>query len=330
MYIVRYADDFKIFTNDHEKANRIYQAVKGYLKNHLNLEISPEKSKVINLRRRSSVYLGFKIKATKKGNKYVAHTFISDEKKEKITNELLDKIRAIQARPSYKNISNYNSYVMGIKNYFSVATHVSIDLAEIAYRISRTLYNRFKSIGKYGIPDKPSSTYKKFNSTQRKTYRINDIHIFPVAGMKTKHNRGFNRKTCNYTTEGRNEKHTNLNEEVKVQLNIMMANPITSRTIEYNDNRLSKYSSQHGKCFVTGIPLIVWDVHCHHKMPKHLGGTDKYDNLIIIHKDVHRLIHATKDTTIQRYMSLLQLNREQLKKVNEYRKICNLIEVVNN
>ena len=59
-------------------------------------------------------------------------------------------------------------------------------------------------------------------------------------------------------------------------------------------------------------------------------GTDQFDNLIIIHKDVHRLIHATKDKTIGRYLSLLQLNREQLKKVNEYRKICNLTEVVNN
>lgn len=260
----------------------------------------------------------------------MAHTFISPEKKEKIIQEFIDKIKLIQARPSYKNINAYNSYVIGIKNYFCVATHVSIDLAEIAYRLSRTLHNRLKSIGKYGIPKRPGSTYKRYNSIHRKTYKINGMYLFPIAGMQTKNSRCFNRRVCNYTAEGRSKKHTNLSEEIKVQLHIMMKNPVSTRTMEYNDNRLSKYSCQQGKCLVTGIPLMAREVHCHHKLPKHLGGTDKFDNLIIIHEVVHRLIHATKDKTISRYLSLLQLNCRQLKKVNEFRKICNLTEVVNN
>ena len=330
IYIVRYADDFKVFTNDHQESKKVYQAVKGYLKDHLSLDISPEKSTVINLRRNSSNFLGFKIKAKKKGKKYVAHTFIAPEKKEKIINKFIEKIKLIQRRPSYKNITDYNSYVIGIKNYFCVATHVSIDLAEIAYRLSRALYNRLKSIGKYVIPKRPGSTYMRYNSIHRKTYQINGIYLFPIAGMKTKHSRSFNRRICNYTAEGRSQKHTNLNNEVKVQLHIMMENPVSTRTMEYNDNRLSKFSGQQGKCAVTGIPLVAREVHCHHKKPKHLGGSDKFDNLIIIHEDVHRLIHATKDKTIDRYLSLLQLNCKQLKKVNEYRKICNLTEIVNN
>lgn len=46
MYIVRYADDFKIFVKNYKDAWKIFQAVKGYLNHHLKLEISPEKSKV--------------------------------------------------------------------------------------------------------------------------------------------------------------------------------------------------------------------------------------------------------------------------------------------
>lgn len=330
MYIVRYADDFKVFTNNATKAKKVYEAVKGYLKDHLSLEISPEKSKVINLRKRTSDYLGFTIKANKKGKKYVAHTHIAPKKQERITKELTEKIKQIQKKPNYKTINAYNSYVMGIKNYYQVATHVYIDLAEINYRLSRTLYNRFKSIGKYEKPKSTNMTYQKFNSTGCKTYEINGNLIFPITGMKTKHNRGFNQIICHYTAAGRSKKHKNLDETIYSQLRIMMANPITNRTIEYNDNRLSKYSCQQGLCLITGIPLLARDVHCHHKIPKGLGGTDKFDNLIIIHEDVHRLVHATKDKTIKRYLSLLQLNREQLKKVNEYRKICNLTEVVNN
>ena len=330
MYIVRYADDFKVFTNEAQKAKKIYQAVKGYLKDHLNLEISPEKSSVVNLRKRASEYLGFKLKAKKKGKKYVAHTNISPKKVEKITNELIAKIKKIQTKPSSQNINAYNTYVIGIKNYFCVATNVSLDLAEINYRLSRTLYNRLKSIGKYGRPENPSRTYEKFNSLKRKTYQITGIHLFPVAGMKTKNNINFNRKICDYTEEGRSKKHSKLNEDVRSQLLKMMANPISTKTIEYNDNRLSKYSCQQGKCQITGVFLMAKDVHCHHKKPKYLGGTDKFDNLMIIHLDVHRLIHATKARTIERYVSLLQLNHEQLKKVNEYRKRCNLTEIVNN
>jgi 5-methylcytosine-specific restriction endonuclease McrA len=330
MWIVRYADDFKIFTNDARKAKKIYEAVKEYLKDHLRLEISPEKSKVVNLRKRSSVYLGFTIKANKKGKKYVAHTHIAPKKQERITKELTEKIKQIQKKPNHKNMNAYNSYVMGIKNYYQVATHVSIDLAEIGYRLSRTLYNRFKSIGKYEKPKSTSMTYKKFNSTGCKTYRINGNLIFPIAGIKTKNNLNFSQAICNYTETGRSKKHKNLDETIYSQLRIMMANPITSRTIEYNDNRLSKYSCQQGLCQITGIPLLAKYVHCHHKIPKYLGGTDKFENLMIIHKNVHRLIHATKERTIKRYLSLLQLNVQQLKKVNEYRKICNLTEVVNN
>ena len=49
MYIVRYADDFNIFAKTYKEAWKLFQAVRGYLNNHLKLEISPEKSKVTNL-----------------------------------------------------------------------------------------------------------------------------------------------------------------------------------------------------------------------------------------------------------------------------------------
>lgn len=71
MFIVRYADDFKIFTKDHHSAIRIYHGVKGYLNNHLSLDISTEKSKITNLRKRESEFLGFSLKAVKKRKSYV-------------------------------------------------------------------------------------------------------------------------------------------------------------------------------------------------------------------------------------------------------------------
>jgi len=85
---------------------------------------------------------------------------------------------------------------------------------------------------------------------------------------------------------------------------------------------------QLGKCAVTGGFLTSDQVHCHHKLPRHMGGTDEFSNLVIVHKDVHRLTHATNDETIKRYRNTLQLDRKQLKKLNQFREVCNLVALV--
>jgi RNA-directed DNA polymerase len=149
MYIVRYADDFKIFANSHKSAIKIYHAVKGYLKNHLSLDISTEKSTITNLRKRTSDFLGFSLKAVIKRNKYVANTHIMDKKAKKTLEKARNLIRKIQKSPTSKAAMDYNAYILGIKNYYKIATHVNIDFTQIAYRLSRTLHNRLKSIGKY-------------------------------------------------------------------------------------------------------------------------------------------------------------------------------------
>lgn len=76
MFIVKYADDFKIFSRNHQTSNKIFHAVKNYLKGNLKLDISNEKSQITNLRRRKSEFLGFTLKAVNKNNKYVANTSV--------------------------------------------------------------------------------------------------------------------------------------------------------------------------------------------------------------------------------------------------------------
>ena len=76
-YVVRYADDFKIMCRSYTDAQRYYHATIDFLKSRLKLDISPEKSKVVNLRKNSSDFLGFKIKVLPKGKTrygYIAKT----------------------------------------------------------------------------------------------------------------------------------------------------------------------------------------------------------------------------------------------------------------
>ncbi|KFL82507.1 reverse transcriptase family protein [Bacillus cereus] len=51
----------------YDEAQRFYHATVDFLKSRLGLEINPKKSKVVNLKKNSSVFLGFKIKVVKQG-----------------------------------------------------------------------------------------------------------------------------------------------------------------------------------------------------------------------------------------------------------------------
>ena len=96
MHIVRYADDFKIFCRSHSDAVKTFKAVSLWLKERLGLEISHEKSKVINLKQRYSEFLGFKLKVGKKGNKFAVRSHMSDKSKQKAKEKIADCIKAVK------------------------------------------------------------------------------------------------------------------------------------------------------------------------------------------------------------------------------------------
>lgn len=56
MYIVRYADDFKIFCRDYVTAKKAMYATKLWLAEHLHLQTSDEKSGITNLRKNYTTF----------------------------------------------------------------------------------------------------------------------------------------------------------------------------------------------------------------------------------------------------------------------------------
>ena len=80
---------------------------------------------------------------------------------------------------------------------------------------------------------------------------------------------------------------------------------------------ISLFSAQWGKCAITDKEFrALDDIHCHHKTPKENGGTDKYQNLVLVLKPAHILIHATDEHTISQYLNMLKLDTKQLEKLN--------------
>ena len=79
MYIVRYADDFRIFWRTKTTAEKTKIAITQWLKERLKLEVSQEKTRVVNVKHRYCEFLGFKIKVHSRGKKQVVKSHISDK-----------------------------------------------------------------------------------------------------------------------------------------------------------------------------------------------------------------------------------------------------------
>lgn len=325
-YIVRYADDFKIFCRKHSDAVKLFAAVQAWLKERLNLDISPEKSKIVNLKHDYSDFLGFRIKVHKgKKNKYVIISHIAPKALEKIKEKAKEKVTKIQfcsgQLEEYQAVNDYNSFVMGIHNYYCMATCANPDMQTLAYEIKISIKNRLQERVKRRT-EEPIPEYAKRYSKSKEIRFVGKTILLPI-GYIQHHPPIHKKKAINkYTVEGRAEIHKNLESVDMTVLHILMRNPIAGASIEYNDNRLSLYAAQHGTCAITKQILSVEEIHCHHKTPKSQGGGDEYANLIILHKNVHKLVHATQRDTISAILQKVQLKPAELKKLNSLRKLA--------
>ena len=317
-YIIRYADDLKIMCRTRDEAERMFIAVKLWLKERLNLEISSEKSKITNLRKKPSEFLGFSIKVVVKGIKQVANSMIKPNAVVKIMAKGKELIKKIQKNPTAKNVSLYNSYVLGTQNYYRIATHCTLDFSKIGYYLDRNIKIRWRLISTN--KGSPSRIYlEKYKGYDKQKTYINGLIIFPMSACKTKNAMNFSKRVNKFTPQGRKLIHQQIESVSDFEFIYLTKNPLTNRSLEYNDNRISLFAAQSGRCGVLGERLEVNDFHCHHIIPINAGGGDKYRNLVIISSDIHRLIHATKSETTHQILAKLKLSKKQIAKVNKFR-----------
>lgn len=322
MYIVRYADDFRIFCRNRDGALRTMAAVTQWLEERLRLEVSPEKTRVVNLKKRYSEFLGIKMTLRHKKSKLVVHSRVGDKAVKRIKMEAKQKIKEI-ARPAKgmteaQAIINYNAFVMGEHNYYKMATAVSLDFRDIGYIASKNakrLGDRLKRSPKEKIK---GAVVERYGASDMIRY-IKNLPVAPISYVQTKAPMCKRRSVQKYTPEGRKEIHENLGIDTEM-LKALLRQPVLGNSAEYADNRLSLYCAQFGKCAITGQVFdSLEDIHCHHKLPKKSGGKDNYHNLMLVRESVHILIHAITESTIEKYLGIVSLDKRQLKKLNKFR-----------
>ena len=95
--------------------------------------------------------------------------------------------------------------------------------------------------------------------------------------------------------------------------------------MEYGRN--AAYIAQKGKCAVTHNALSITDMVCMHIKPCKGERNDTYRNLIILSKDVSKLVDATENKVLKKLLQNLTLTVEMQEKINKLRKHRELEEI---
>ena len=182
-------------------------------------------------------------------------------------------------RSEHAAVTRYNSYVLGVHNYYSMATMVSRDLRKLAFSVQKSLKSRLQERVRTAKEVKerklsceiPDYIKVRYGSSQQLRF-VNGYALAPIGYVKHDFPRMKKRVINSYTPEGRAEIHKALGHEIdKNIMHYLMRNPVSNRSTRYNDNRISLFCAQFGRCAVTGEKLQIGNIHCHHKRPRHLG-----------------------------------------------------------
>ena len=323
-FIVRYADDFKIMCSTYEEAQRFYHSTVDFLNKRLKLEISPEKSRVVNLKKNSSDFLGFKIKVIPKGKTkhgYVAKTDMNQKALKKAKTNLKLKVKDIVRHTTTFQIARYNLAVMGMQNYYCVATNIYNNLTEVSYALLPTTRVRFKKIAKL-IPFETTSQDFQMKTTgirpQTKIIMIADTPLLPINGVKHKNPLNFSQDICNFTEHGRSRIHEEIALVTKGEIRILLEYKDTTKSVEFNDNRISVFIAQQGNCYITNRRHSPTDMVC---IYKNITETDrdKYQNLVFVEIPISKAILTESVQQAKMWLMNYGLNSQQKKKLNKIR-----------
>lgn len=325
MRIVRYADDFKIFCRTKEDAEKTYYAVKDWLWKRLKLEVSDEKSKVTNLRKRDSEFLGFRIKLRRKSNSWVITSNVCDKAIHRISKEIADSVKAIQSSKTAEeislNVGDYNAKVIGVQDYYCIATRVNLNFSDIARPINGQLLHRIDGIKKQG-EIKNKYLRKRYGKSKQMRW-IGETPLVPLAYVQFKIPMRKSRKINPYTSEGRAEIHDNLRVDVNSML-WLMRHPIPTESVRYNDNRVSLYAGQDGKCAITGKKLDVQTCICYRKTNDCKKDNDSYQNLLLLSLQGLAIVSSEDMMSVVALVKEYSLNAKVITKVNKLRATAGL------
>lgn len=301
---VRYADDILVLCEDTSDAERFKFSITKYLTNNMKLVINEEKSKIYNLTKERMKYLGYEFyvfkqdtkKSTKKG-RYLVANVLPKAKEDEIVEKCGELLKEVKKRTNFEKIHDWNTYVVGIHNYYRGMTHFNECFKRIGWRINKLFYHTMDTRVKF---TKEQSFKNNFMSGRYRTWGNKGYYCFetyPVIEIEWANwDSGLihagKGKVCRenpYDYGDKKHKPGVSLEDIEYLVN-------SSKYIKNSKLamfRISKYSSTQGISYLSGDYVHVEDYHCHHVKPQYKDGTNDFDNLCVLSENEHTILHSS-------------------------------------
>nr|WP_255286982.1 group II intron maturase-specific domain-containing protein [Bacillus toyonensis] len=282
--IVRYADDFVILCETKEEAESMYEKIKPYLIRR-GLELAPDKTKVVHISEGFD-FLGFNFRhyPTNKEKGRIWKMIVKPT--QKAQSKMIEKVRECFKKHQGGNISglikDLNPIIRGYANYWS-----TVSSKETFSKMDFYIWQKTKRFLKRAHPNKSwkwrikQYFHKDINGQSKDKWlltapnRKQQLIRMAWAPIRrhvpvTYKNTPFNKELTGYY-ELRDTK-------------LFDKNNVLSR------QRLAKM--QKHKCPLCGTSILTEEaLETHHKTPKCQVGSDKYENLALVHTPCHILWH---------------------------------------
>lgn len=304
---VRYADDVKILCPTYSIARDMLEKTSKWLSKRLRLEISDEKTKIINLKKNYSYFLGIKLKVKIHKRKYKIVSHMTEKALDSTKKKVKNQIRKVRKTKDTNQIDKYNGLVRGIHNYYEKATNIVEDLHNLCWHTNWYVNTKMKDV----------LTYK--NGSDNKIPFIRGKPLVEIG--KVKHNAPrYRGDKINYFEEkSRKQFYKELEIDNLFIIEKILRNPKKYESVEFNDNVISKFCGQLGKYAITNNQIF----NITNMKPTRIkeNGTNKYDNIIIVNSKVEKLLKLKEVDDIIEISNLIKgVKQEQLEKINNIRK----------
>jgi RNA-directed DNA polymerase len=288
--MIRYADDFVILCETHQKAMEIKAEIATYLKDKIGLELSEEKTKITHIFDGFD-FLGFNLRKykrkplknvkTKDPKDYVLLITPQKEKFQSLIDECKKALSQHKTAPQSALIKALSPKLTGWTMYYrhvvSARTFGKID-TYLWNTLKRWALRRHTNKGIKWVIRKYFDTKhwdfvdKYTGATLKKPGKV-PIKRFVMVKQGR---RVYNPDDTEYWSK---REYTNAFKQIE---------SVRMRKL---------FQRQKGKCAICRTPMRLNEIensslHTHHMNPRSLGGTASYSNLKLLHDDCHSDIHA--------------------------------------
>jgi len=281
--LVKYADDFIIVCRSEAEAQWRKEKVSSRLREKVGLELSEEKTEITHISQGFD-FLGYNIRKYTLKSPYKKPKLIIKPAKENVTGYLRDirqTIRAMRQATTENLIKTLNPKIQGWGLYYRHVVSKQV-FGKIDHEIHQALWRwakrRHPNKGNRWIRNRYFRTYRgnRWMFTGEEGTRLMKMSSLPITrhiilrkGMKVY---GSDRETLEYW---RRREYKNALSQI------------------YSSKVEKIYARQKGICPYCGQPMTdISETHIHHILPVKYGGTEKLNNLWLLHLDCHITLHS--------------------------------------